>query len=102
MSQENVEIVRRAHDALNSGNLDELMTLCHRDFQLNMSDRVLNPLPAKGTTDSGCSNPAFRKSGSATSGNWKNSMTRETLWSPCCVQKAEDGEASSRSTARRR
>jgi hypothetical protein len=30
MSRENVEIVRRAHEALNAGNIDELVTLCHR------------------------------------------------------------------------
>jgi ketosteroid isomerase-like protein len=43
MSEENVEIVRRAHDALNAGNLDALTGLCHPDFRLDMSDRVLNP-----------------------------------------------------------
>jgi ketosteroid isomerase-like protein len=43
MARKNVEIVRRAHEALNAGNLDELVTLCHREFQLDMSDRVLNP-----------------------------------------------------------
>src|SRR5215211_564851 len=48
MSQENVEIVRRAHEALNAGNLDELMTLCHPGFRLDMSDRVLNPATYEG------------------------------------------------------
>ena len=48
MSQENVEIVRRAHEALNAGNLDELVTLCHPDFQLDMSDRVFNPATYQG------------------------------------------------------
>jgi ketosteroid isomerase-like protein len=43
MSQENVEVARRAHEALNSGDIDELVTICHPDFQLDMSDRVLNP-----------------------------------------------------------
>jgi ketosteroid isomerase-like protein len=48
MSQENVEIVRRAHEALNAGNIDELVTLCHHDFQLDMSDRVFNPATYQG------------------------------------------------------
>ena len=43
MSQENVEIVRRAHEALNAGDIDGLVTLCHEDFNLDMSDRVFNP-----------------------------------------------------------
>jgi ketosteroid isomerase-like protein len=48
MSQENVEIVRRAHEALNAGNIDELVTFCHHDFQLDMSDRVFNPATYQG------------------------------------------------------
>ena len=48
MSEENVEIVRRAHEALNAGNIDELVSLCHRDFQLDMSERVLNPATYQG------------------------------------------------------
>jgi ketosteroid isomerase-like protein len=48
VSQENVGIVRRAHEALNAGDLDELLTLCHPDFQLDMSDRVLNPATYQG------------------------------------------------------
>ena len=48
MSQENVEIVRRAHEALNAGNIDELVTFCHDDFQLDMSDRVFNPATYQG------------------------------------------------------
>jgi len=43
-----VKIVRRAHEALNAGNVDELLTLCHPDFQLDMSDRVLNPATYQG------------------------------------------------------
>ena len=43
MSQQNVEVVRRAHAALNAGDLDELVVLCDADFQLDMSDRVFNP-----------------------------------------------------------
>jgi ketosteroid isomerase-like protein len=48
MSEENVEIVRRAHEALNAGNIDELVTLCHQDFELDMSDRVFNPATYQG------------------------------------------------------
>jgi len=43
MSQGNVEIVRRAHQALNSGDLDALVGLCDVAFRLDMSDRILNP-----------------------------------------------------------
>ena len=43
MSQENVEVVRRAYEALNAGDIDGLVTLCHEDFNLDMSDRVFNP-----------------------------------------------------------
>ena len=43
MSQENVEIVRRAHQALNGGDMDALVVLCDVDFRLDMSDRVFNP-----------------------------------------------------------
>ena len=48
MSQENVEVVRRAHEALNAGNIDELVTLCHQEFELDMSDRVFNPATYQG------------------------------------------------------
>jgi ketosteroid isomerase-like protein len=44
MSQENVEIVRRAHAALNAGDIDALIALCDPAFRLDMSDRVLNPM----------------------------------------------------------
>jgi ketosteroid isomerase-like protein len=43
MSQENVEIVRRAHQALNDGDMDALVALCDAEFRLDMSDRVFNP-----------------------------------------------------------
>jgi ketosteroid isomerase-like protein len=43
MSQENVELVRRAHEALNDGDVDALVGLCDVAFRLDMSDRVLNP-----------------------------------------------------------
>ena len=48
MSEENVEIVRRAHEALNAGNIEELVSLCDQDFELDMSDRVFNPATYQG------------------------------------------------------
>lgn len=38
-----VEIVRRAHQALNNGDVEALVAECDPDFRLDMSDRVLNP-----------------------------------------------------------
>jgi ketosteroid isomerase-like protein len=43
MSQEDLEIVRRGHEALNSGDMDALIVLCDEEFRLDMSDRVFNP-----------------------------------------------------------
>ena len=43
MAGENVETVRRAHEALNAGEIDALVALCDPGFQLDMSDRVFNP-----------------------------------------------------------
>jgi ketosteroid isomerase-like protein len=43
MSQADVEIVRRAHRALNGGDMDALVALCDSEFRLDMSDRVFNP-----------------------------------------------------------
>jgi ketosteroid isomerase-like protein len=43
-----VEIVRRAHEALNGGDIDALVELCDPAFQLDMSDRVLNPAVFEG------------------------------------------------------
>jgi ketosteroid isomerase-like protein len=37
------EIVQRAHRALNDGDLEALSSVCDPRFQLDMSDRVLNP-----------------------------------------------------------
>ena len=48
MSQENVEIVRRAYQALNLGDIDALLALCDVGFRLDMSDRVLNPAVYEG------------------------------------------------------
>jgi ketosteroid isomerase-like protein len=38
-----IDIVRRAHNALNRGDTQELAALCAPDFRLDMSDRVFNP-----------------------------------------------------------
>jgi ketosteroid isomerase-like protein len=38
-----VEIVRRAHEALNDGDVGALVAECDPDFRLDMSDRILNP-----------------------------------------------------------
>jgi ketosteroid isomerase-like protein len=48
MSQKNVEIVRRAHEALNGEDVDALIALCDAGFRLDMSDRVLNPAVYEG------------------------------------------------------
>jgi ketosteroid isomerase-like protein len=43
MSEENVEIARLAHERLNEGDIDGLVALCDRDFELDMSARAMNP-----------------------------------------------------------
>jgi uncharacterized protein len=43
MSEENVEIVRLAHERLNEGDIDGLVALCDGDFELDMSARTMNP-----------------------------------------------------------
>ncbi len=43
-----MEIVRDAHEALNSGDLDALIRLCDPTFRLDMSDRVFNPAVYEG------------------------------------------------------
>jgi ketosteroid isomerase-like protein len=43
MSQENVEIVRRAYEHLNRGDAEGLVELCDDDFLMDMSERVFNP-----------------------------------------------------------
>jgi ketosteroid isomerase-like protein len=48
MPQENVEIVRSAHDALNGGDMDALVVLCDAEFRLDMSNRVFNPAVYEG------------------------------------------------------
>jgi uncharacterized protein len=48
MSQENVEIARKAHQHLNDGAIDALILLCDDDFELDMTARVLNPETYRG------------------------------------------------------
>jgi ketosteroid isomerase-like protein len=48
VSGENIETVRRAHEALSAGAIDDLITLCDPDFRLDMSDRVFNPAVYEG------------------------------------------------------
>jgi uncharacterized protein len=48
MSQENVEIVRLAHERLNEGDINGLVALCDGDFELDMSARVMNPETYRG------------------------------------------------------
>ena len=48
MPSENSEIVERAHQALNSGDIDALVELCDDEFRLDMSDRVFNPAVYQG------------------------------------------------------
>lgn len=42
-SASSAEIVQRAHDALNRGDIESLTSICDPGFRLDMSDRVLNP-----------------------------------------------------------
>ena len=48
MPCDNCEIVERAHQALNSGDIDALVGLCDDEFRLDMSDRVFNPAVYQG------------------------------------------------------
>ena len=43
-----VDLIRRAHDALNSGDVEALLEECDPGFRLDMSDRVLNPAVYEG------------------------------------------------------
>jgi ketosteroid isomerase-like protein len=43
-----IEIVRRAHEALNGGDIDAVVALCNPAFRLDMSDRVFNPAVYEG------------------------------------------------------
>src|SRR5262249_58979912 len=48
VSTESFAIVERAHDALNSGDIDTLVGLCDKNFRLDMSDRIFNPAVYRG------------------------------------------------------
>jgi len=48
MSQENLEIVGLAHERLNEGDVEGLISLCDGDFELDMTARVLNPKMYRG------------------------------------------------------
>src|SRR5436309_13810839 len=48
MPSANVALVRRAHEALNNGDMDALIALCDSTFRLDMSDRVFNPAVYEG------------------------------------------------------
>lgn len=43
MSEEDLELVRSALEALNRGDMEAFVELCDPDFQLDMSERVFNP-----------------------------------------------------------
>ena len=43
MSEENVEVVRRIYERLNSGDVEGFAELCDEDFVMDMSERVFNP-----------------------------------------------------------
>ena len=43
MSQENVELVRRAYDAWDRRDFEAMSDLLHPDFELDLTARVLNP-----------------------------------------------------------
>jgi len=43
MPSENLELVERAHRALNGGDIDALVNICSEEFRLDMSDRIFNP-----------------------------------------------------------
>jgi ketosteroid isomerase-like protein len=43
MSQENVEVVRRAYERMNEGDAEGLAALCDEKFVMDMSERVFNP-----------------------------------------------------------
>jgi ketosteroid isomerase-like protein len=43
MSEENVEVVRRIYERLNSGDVEGFADLCDEDFVMDMSERVFNP-----------------------------------------------------------
>jgi ketosteroid isomerase-like protein len=48
MSEESLKIVGLAHEYLNEGDINGLIALCDRDFELDMSARALNPETYRG------------------------------------------------------
>lgn len=48
MAQGHVELVRRAYEALNRGDIEGLIELCDSAFELDMSERVFNPATYEG------------------------------------------------------
>jgi ketosteroid isomerase-like protein len=48
MSEENVQLVRRAYEALNAGDVERLIELCDQSFELDMEERVFNPATFRG------------------------------------------------------
>ena len=48
MSEANVELVRRAYEALNAGDMDGLIEICDPGFELDMEERVFNPATYRG------------------------------------------------------
>lgn len=43
MSQQDIDLIRSAYEALNRGDIEALVDVCDPDFQLDMSERVFNP-----------------------------------------------------------
>lgn len=48
MSREDLDCVRRVHEALSAGDVEAVVALCDPDFRLDMSDRVFNPAVYEG------------------------------------------------------
>lgn len=48
MAQEGIQLVARAHERLNEGDIDGLIALCDGDFELDMSARLVNPETYRG------------------------------------------------------
>jgi ketosteroid isomerase-like protein len=43
VARANLQVVARAYEHLNRGDVDALVELCHPEFRLDMSERVFNP-----------------------------------------------------------
>jgi len=48
VSEQDIELVRSAYEALNAGDIEALVELCDPDFHLDMSERVFNPATYEG------------------------------------------------------